>query len=120
MKRAALLAHVLFGLALPALAATTYSESVGISTPQKKVVGTAAGHDTASGPSRGDEQLLNKVVRALVQDDRLKGVDIQVFVNKGNVELSGTTADRAQVDLAKQDAEQAGSHAVASTLSPKG
>ena len=116
-----MLAMGLVALAVPAFAATNYSESIGISTPQKKVVGTAAGHDTASGPAQADEQMLNKVVAALVKDPGLDGVDIQVFVNKGTVELSGTTADRTQIDRAQKLARAAAGRAVVkSTLTPKG
>ncbi|HET9653065.1 MAG TPA: BON domain-containing protein [Usitatibacter sp.] len=114
-------AALLLAFCSSALAATTYSESVGISTPEKRIVGTAAGNDKPSGPAASDERLLNNVVGALVKDPQMKGADIQVYVSDGKVSLTGKATDQAQADHARQVAEaSAGRNRVSSTIALKG
>ena len=86
---------------------TTHSESVGISTPQKRVVGTSSGIDTPAGPAAIDQRLLNDVVAALVRDPQLDGVDIEVKVDEGTVTLEGRTKDAAQAAHARDVAQDA-------------
>jgi osmotically-inducible protein OsmY len=98
----------------------TYRDTVGVSTPEKRVLGTASGHDTPSGASREDEQLLNQVVAALVRDPQLKGVDIRVGVDHGEVTLDGSATDAAQADHARDTAQKAAVNAqVTSKLAAK-
>ncbi|HET7400194.1 MAG TPA: BON domain-containing protein [Usitatibacter sp.] len=98
----------------------TYTDTVGVSTPEKRVLGTASGHDTPSGASREDEQLLNHVVAALVRDPQLKGVDIRVGVDHGEVTLDGSATDAAQASHARDTAQQAAGPAqVTSNLAAK-
>ena len=94
-----------------------FSESIGISTPQKRIIGTT--HDSsAQGPAASDERLLNRVVAALVRDPSMQGADIDVSVEQGQVTLDGKAKDSSQIDHAKQVAENlAGSGKVTSKLS---
>lgn len=99
----------------------TYTDTVGVSTPTKRILGTASGHDTPSGATREDEQLLNQVVAALVRDKGLDGVDIRVGVEHGTVTLDGRAKDAAQADEARDTAQKAaGSAQVTSNLAPGG
>ena len=98
----------------------TYTDTVGVSTPEKRVLGIASGHDTPSGASREDEQLLNQVVAALVRDPQLKGVDIRVGVDHGEVTLDGSATDVAQAAHARDTAQNAAGNAqVTSKLAAK-
>jgi len=130
--RSALFTLLLAAFVAPALAGTvtstarsevrdgTYTDTVGVSTPEKRVLGTASGHDTPSGASREDEQLLNQVVAALVRDPQLKGVDIRVGVDHGEVTLDGSATDAAQSDHARDTAQKAAVNAqVTSKLAAK-
>jgi osmotically-inducible protein OsmY len=130
--RTALLAALVAAFFAPVLAGTvtstarsevrdgTYTDTVGVSTPEKRVLGTASGHDTPSGASREDEQLLNQVVAALVRDPQLKGVDIRVGVERGEVTLDGSAKDAAQADYARDTAQKAAGNAqVTSKLAAK-
>ena len=121
--RSALFTLLLAVFVAPALAGTvtstarsevrngTYTDTVGVSTPEKRVLGTASGHDTPSGAAREDEQLLNQVVAALVRDPQLKGVDIRVGVDHGEVTLDGSATDAAQADHARDTAQKAAGNA---------
>ena len=81
-----------------------FSETIGVSTPHKRIIGTS--HDNgAQGPAASDEQLLNKVVGALVRDPGMQGADVEVSVEDGQVTLDGKAKDSAQADHAKQVAE---------------
>lgn len=118
---------------IPALAATSaaaasssngtpaqFSETIGVSTPQKRIIGTS--HDAGpQGPAASDERLLNKVVAALVHDPAMQGADIDVSVEQGQVTLDGKAKDSSQADHAKQVAENlAGSGKVTSKLATSG
>jgi osmotically-inducible protein OsmY len=101
-------------------AVTTYSESVGISLPGKRIVGMSAGNDRPSGPAALDEQLLNRVVAALVRDPELKDVDIEVRVEEGRVRLDGKAANAQQAEHAREVAQDAaGGAPVANGLAAK-
>lgn len=97
-----------------------FSETIGIATPQKRIVGTT--HDKgAQGPAASDEQLLNKVVAALVQDPAMQGADVEVSVEDGQVTLDGKAKDSTQADHARQVAENlAGNGKVTNKLSTAG
>jgi osmotically-inducible protein OsmY len=126
--RTTLLAAALAGFLAPALAdsvTTTarstvkngaYTDTVGVSTPEKRIIGTASGHDTATGASREDEQLLNQVVAALVRDPELNGVDINVGVENGEVTLDGAARDAAQARHARDTAQKAAGEAEVTSL----
>jgi osmotically-inducible protein OsmY len=127
---------VLTGAATPVLANSTsahasvsssangapaqFSETIGVTTPQKRIVGTtrATGPE---GPAASDDRLLNQVVAALVRDPGMQGADIEVHVDDGQVTLDGKAKDSAQVDHARQVAENvAGNGHVTSNLSASG
>ena len=133
-RTAALLAAGGFAAAgLPALAATSaaaassshgapaqFSETIGVSTPQKRIIGTSRDAGT-QGPAASDQRLLNQVVAALVRDPAMQGADIDVSVEQGQVTLDGKAKDSSQADHAKQVAENlAGSGKVTSKLSASG
>jgi osmotically-inducible protein OsmY len=129
-------AVVLAGAGSPALAGTTsahasasssangapahFSETIGVTTPQKRIVGTTR----ATGPEdpvASDDRLLNQVVAALVRDPGMQGADIEVHVDAGQVTLDGKAKDSAQADHARQVAENvAGNGHVTSNLSASG
>jgi osmotically-inducible protein OsmY len=123
-------------LALPALADATgasasasssggagpaqFSETIGISTPHKRIVGTTRDQGP-QGPAASDQQLLNKVVAALVKDPAMQGADVRVSVEDGQVTLDGKAKDSTQADHARQVAETlAGNGKVTSNLSTAG
>jgi osmotically-inducible protein OsmY len=127
---------VLAGAASPVLAASAsahasasssangapaqFSETIGIATPQKRIVGTTRATG-AEGPVASDDRLLNQVVAALVRDPGMQGADIQVHVDGGQVTLDGKAKDSAQADHARQVAENvAGNGHVTSNLSASG
>ena len=94
-----------------------FSETVGVATPQKRIVGTAQG----TGAAAGDDRLLDQVVQALMRDPETRGADIQVRVDSGTVTLDGKAKDSAQADHARQVAEGiAGQGKVTSRLSTAG
>jgi osmotically-inducible protein OsmY len=97
-----------------------FSETIGISTPGKRIIGTT--HDKGpQGPAAADEQLLNQVVGALVRDPAMQGADIEVSVADGQVTLDGKAKDSTQADHAQQVAESlAGNGKVTSKLSTAG
>jgi len=60
------------------------------------------------------------VVAALVRDPQLKGVDIRVGVDHGEVTLDGSATDAAQADHARDTAQKAAGNAqVTSKLAAK-
>ena len=97
-----------------------YAENVGISTPNEHITGIT------SGPARGamsqeNQKLLDKVVDALVADNRLEGASIKVNVDKGSIILNGTASTRGQAQHARQVARNAAGNApVRSNLAPQG
>lgn len=128
-----LAASGLAGAALPAVAASSsanasasssangaparFSETIGVATPQKRIVGTTHASGPDSAPAQ-DDQILNRVVAALVRDPGMQGADIEVRVDSGSVTLDGKAKDSAQADHAKQVAEDvAGQGKVTSELS---
>ena len=133
-RTAALLAAGGLAVGLPALAVgihagassssnggpAQFSETIGVSTPQKRIIGTS--HDT--GPharAASDDRLLHQVVAALVRDPAMQGADIDVSVEAGEVTLEGKAKDSSQADQAKQVAENiAGSGKVTSKLAASG
>jgi len=97
-----------------------FSETIGVATPQKRIVGKTRGSG-AEANAQGDDQLLNRVVAALVRDPGMQGADIEVRVDDGNITLDGKARDSAQADHAKQVAEGlAGQGKVTSSLSTSG
>ena len=46
----------------------------------------------------GDTVITGKVKAALLADSNVKGTDISVETNQGDVTLSGTVASQAQID----------------------
>jgi osmotically-inducible protein OsmY len=97
-----------------------FSETIGIATPGKRIVGTTRDQGP-HGPAASDEQLLNKVVGALVRDPAMQGADIEVSVEDGQVTLDGKAKDSTQADHAQQVAESlAGNGKVTSKLSTAG
>lgn len=97
-----------------------FSETIGVSTPEERIIGTSSDR-TAQGPAAADERLLNQVVAGLVRDPAMKGADIQVSVEQGQVTLDGKAKDSSQADHARQVAENlAGSGKVTTKLSAPG
>jgi hypothetical protein len=97
-----------------------FSETVGVATPQKRIVGSTHGSG-AEGNASVDGRLLNEVVAALVRDPAMQGANIEVRVDDGTVTLDGKAKDSAQADHAKRVAEGlAGQGKVTSSLSTSG
>jgi osmotically-inducible protein OsmY len=97
-----------------------FSETIGVATPQKRIVGTTRG-TADDGSAASDDRLLNQVVDALVRDPGMQGADVEVHVDDGQVTLDGKAKDSAQADHAKQVAENvAGTGKVTSKLSTSG
>jgi osmotically-inducible protein OsmY len=93
--------------AAPAAGTTYYSESVGVKTPNEHITGSTSSRDAQGAPLKDEQALLDKVMTALVGDEKLKGADIHVNVEKDRVVLSGKAKDAAQADHARQVAQNA-------------
>lgn len=84
--------------------------------------GTAASGASVDGTAAAsDQRLMDEVVSALAADTALKGANVNVTIDNGNVTLSGTAQDAAQAARAKQVAEGiAGSGRVNSSIDTRG
>jgi hypothetical protein len=97
-----------------------FSETIGVATPQKRIVGMTRGSGAEANP-QADDRLLNRVVAALVRDPAMQGANIEVHVDDGTVTLDGKAKDSAQAGHAKRVAEGfAGQGKVTSDLSTSG
>ena len=59
---------------------------------------TAPDAAKSAGDAVGDTVITGKVKAALLADSNVKGTDISVETNQGDVTLSGTAASQAQID----------------------
>jgi osmotically-inducible protein OsmY len=106
---------------------TTTRQSASSSGPSIQGSTSSSTDTTASGASvdgtaaASDQRLMDEVVSALAADTTLKGANVNVTIDNGNVTLSGTAQDEAQAARAKQVAEGiAGSGRVNSSIDKRG
>ncbi len=67
--------------------------------------GASSSSSTSAGAKIDDSIITTKVKTALLADSTVKGTDISVETKEGEVMLSGFVGDQAQIDKAKQIAQ---------------
>ena len=125
MKRASVAGSIrLTGLALAGIAAEwacpgledargedKRKESLGVRTPDERITGSTSSRDAKGAPLKEEQALLDKVVKALVDDSQLHGANIHVKVERDSVVLTGKARNASQADHARDVAQNAASRA---------
>jgi hypothetical protein len=89
-----------------------YSESMGVKTPNEHITGSTSSRDAQGAPIRQEQELLDEVMTALVDNPQLKGADLHVNVEKNRVGLTGHAKDAAQARYARDAVQAAAADAV--------
>ena len=87
--------------------AVSYSDQVTIAAPGENISGSTSGRDAQGAVPRENQELLDKVMTALVDDPQLQGAHVHVQVENGRVVLTGDAKDAAQASYVRDAAQAA-------------
>jgi osmotically-inducible protein OsmY len=92
-------------------ASGSYSDEVTIAVPGESISGSTSGRDAQGAVPRRNQELLDQVMSALLDNPQLRGARVHVEVENGRVVLTGDAKDAAQARYVREAAQAAAGNA---------